>query len=344
MPPKRPESLKNIEISQPVSAVSITDTLTLVVKGEGGVEVRVKESGIDQHRKDNPPIACGNEEVKKLKFEDLRIGHELGKGSQGKVRIVQHRVTKEKYALKYISFESDSDEMRLALAAELQHVTAVKHKNVVSSYEAFFREGQLYIVLEYMNAGTMKDIIKNHPKQFTEPILAYISRELFQGLEYLHSLKMIHRDIKPANVLANTKGEVKISDFGVAKTFSGGDLQTLSAQGSIPYMSPERIRSNPYSFNSDVWSAGLCLAECALGEYPFCLRKTIFELCHAIASGSVKIDWSGSNFSDEFKDFIHSCLLPDDARPSAEQLLSHPFLRKADGLSAEAVGLWFAAS
>ncbi|KAK9496373.1 hypothetical protein O3M35_013324 [Rhynocoris fuscipes] len=63
---------------------------------------------------------------------------------------------------------------------------------------------------------------------------------------------MVHRDIKPANVLANSKGEVKISDFGVAKTFSGEDLKTLSAQGSVPYMSPERIQQQPYSFSSDI--------------------------------------------------------------------------------------------
>lgn len=344
MPPKRPEALGQIQVSRPENPVSITDTLTLVVKGEGGMEMRVKESGIDQRQKDAPAPVQNSVMSDKLKFEDLRIGHELGKGSQGKVRVVQHRVTNEKYALKYIAFESDSDDMRLALESELRHVAAVKHKNVVSSYEAFFRDGRLYIVLEYMNAGTMKDIIQKHPKQFSEPVLAYIARELFQGLAYLHSLKMIHRDIKPANVLANSRGEVKISDFGVAKTFSGGDLQTLSSQGSIPYMSPERIKSNPYSFNSDVWSAGLCLAECALGEYPFSnLKKTIFDLCHDIAYGSAKIDWDGSgiSFSNEFKQFIESCLRPEASRPSAAELLGHPFLKKADGLTPEKVGEWF---
>lgn len=345
MPPKRPDALGPIQVAQPSAAVSITDTLTLVIKGEGGMEMRVKESGFAQPPKD-VPAPKQDVVLNKLKFEDLRIGHELGKGSQGKVRVVQHRVTNEKFALKYISFESDSEDIRLPLESELRQVAAVKHKNVVSSYEAFFREGRLFVVLEYMNAGTMKDIIQKHPKQFSEPILAYIARELFQGLAYLHSLKMIHRDIKPANVLANSKGEVKISDFGVAKTFSGGDLQTLSSQGSIPYMSPERIRSNPYSFNSDVWSAGLCLAECAFGEYPFNYqKKTVFDLFNAIAYGTAVIDWekSGLTFSDDFKDFIESCLRPEESRPTATALLGHPFLKKADGLNPEVIGEWFTA-
>lgn len=344
MPPKRPGSLGPIQVAEANNAVSITDTLTLVIKGEGGMEMRVKESGIDQPSKDVPAPKKEVEVPNRLKFEDLRIGHELGKGSQGKVRVVQHRVTSQKFAMKYIPFESDTDDYRLALESELRQVVAVKHKNVVSSYEAFFRDGRLFVVLEYMNAGTMKDIIQKHQRDFSEPILAYIARELFQGLAYLHSLKMIHRDIKPANVLANSKGEVKISDFGVAKTFSGGDLQTLSSQGSIPYMSPERIRSNPYSFNSDVWSAGLCLAECAFGEYPFNYqKKTVFDLFNAIACGSAAIDWekSGLKFSDDFKDFIELCLRPEESRPSATTLLAHPFLRKADGLEPEVVGEWF---
>eukprot|EP00796_Vickermania_ingenoplastis_P000060 gene60-38_t len=278
MPPKRPEPLGRIAVDPKKEAVSITDTLTLVVKGEGGLEMRVKESGIDQRHTTAPavpsPAADGGSISNKLKFDDLRIGGELGKGSQGKVRVVQHRVTNEKFALKYISFESNSDDIILPLSAELRRVAAVKHQNLVSSYEAF--------------SG-----------KFTEPILAYIARELFQGLAYLHN-------------------------FGVAKTFVGGDLKTLSSQGSVPYMSPERIKSEPYSFDCD-------------------LNKNIFELCHDISSGAAKINWDqpGLNFSAECKDFIESCLKPEAERPSAAQQLQHPFLEKAKGLDPMEVGKWF---
>lgn len=346
MPPKRPAALGQLTVAPQEKGVSITDTMTLVVKGEGGVEMRVKQTGIAQGPQAPDPVTVPKSDavMNKLRFEDLRIGQEVGKGSQGKVRVVQHRDTGEKYALKYIAFDGDADETRSALEAELRQVAAVKHANIVSSYEAFFRDGRLYIVLEFMDAGTMNDIIKRHPEGFSEEMLAYMSRELFQGLQYLHSLKMIHRDIKPANVLMNSKGEVKISDFGVAKTFSGGDLQTLSSQGSIPYMSPERIQSRPYSFNSDVWSAGLAIAECALGQYPFTtLKPKIFELCQAIANGTAKIDWKGCGreFSEEFIDFIELCLRPPATRPSASDLLGHKFIQKAASIDAAAAGKWF---
>lgn len=345
MPPKRPQPLE-LHVVPEEKAVSITDTMTLVIKGEGGVEMRVKQTGIAQVPPAASPVDQPRPEavLNKLKFEDLRIGGELGHGSQGKVRVVQHKETGEKYALKYLAFGGDSDDMRLALESELRQVAAVKHKNIVSSYEAFFRDGRVYIVLEYMDAGTMNDIIKRHPRDISEDMLAYISRELFSGLEFLHRLKMIHRDIKPANVLANTKGEVKISDFGVAKKFSGSDLQTLSAQGSVPYMSPERIQSKPYSFDSDIWSAGLTIAECALGHYPFPgLKFRVFELCQAVANGTAKVCWTASErkFSDEFIDFIEQCLRPtEQQRPSAAELLQHPFIRKAANICPEEAGKW----
>ncbi|EPY37557.1 protein kinase [Angomonas deanei] len=129
MPPKRPQ-LEQLQIVPQDKAVSITDTMTLVVKGEGGVEMRVKQNGIAQNNQASSPKDSVRSDavMNKIKFEDLRIGSELGKGSQGKVRVVQHRETNEKFALKYITFSGDSDDMRLALESELRQVAAVKHK------------------------------------------------------------------------------------------------------------------------------------------------------------------------------------------------------------------------
>lgn len=344
---KRP----NLTLDAPVQsqqAVSITDTLTLVVKGEGGVEMRVKESGVlGPPPAANPVGSPGASEavLNKLKFEDLRIGPELGKGSQGKVRVVQHRQTLEKFALKYLAFEGDVDSQRVLLQSELTQVEALKHENVVSSYEAFFRDGKVYILLEYMDCGTMKDVLKRHPRDFDDVKLAYCAREILKGLDYLHESKVVHRDLKPANVLANSKGEVKISDFGVAKRFSGADLQTLSSMGSVTYMSPERVQSQPYSFACDIWSAGLTIAELAMGSYPFHSRN-MFELCQIITASPVVINWddSGRSPSTELKDFVSLCLLPVTSRPSARGLLSHPFILMADTVERSQMGKWFSES
>jgi mitogen-activated protein kinase kinase 1 len=350
MPPKgRPV----LEIAAPVeepSGVRITDTLTLVVKSDGGVEMRVKESGIagPASAKVTPAPAgspsTGEAVLNKLKFEDLRIGPELGRGSQGKVRIVQHRGTLEKFAMKYLIFEGDIESQRMALQAELRQVEALKDANVVSSYEAFFRDGKLFILLEYMDCGTMKDIMRNHPDGIEEPKLAFIAREIMKGLRYLHESKVVHRDLKPANVLCNSKGEVKISDFGVAKQFqTDATMFTLSSQGSVAYMSPERIHSEPYSYSCDIWSVGVTIAELALGEYPFGGKKSVYDLCQVITASPVQILWERNSrtFSPELKDFVMKCLNPIASRPSASQLLEHPFLQSAKCVTTEEVGRYF---
>jgi mitogen-activated protein kinase kinase 1 len=343
MPPKRP----TIQIAPAAEqAVCITNTMTLVVRGANGEEIRVKEGGI-------APVSGSAVQaydmpvMNALKFDDLRIGQEIGKGAQGKVRVVQHKTTGERYALKYLTFVGDIEQMRLALQSELRQVEALKHANIVSSYEAFFRDGKLFIVLEYMNAGTMNDVIKRHPLTFTEEKIAFVARELLKGINHLHKSNIVHRDLKPANVLANSKGEVKISDFGVATKLSSESQHTLSSQGSVPYMSPERVKSLPYSFSCDIWSAGLTVAECALGQYPFVsLKSKMFELCQALGNSTARVSWEAAkrDCSTELKDFVNSCLLPVESRPTAEQLLQHQFLLKADIVNPREIGEWFISS
>ncbi|ESL07378.1 protein kinase [Trypanosoma rangeli SC58] len=350
MPPKRPV-LEHLKIDPPEKTVSITDTLTLVVKGDGGLEMRVKESCIASgptfparaaEKKDNTKDVA----AEKIRFEDLRTCQELGKGSQGRVRLALHLSSKKKYAVKYIRLEEDTDSMRQALESELRQVKSLMHKNLVTSHEAFFRDGRVYIVLEYMDAGSIADVLKRHSNNFKEVMLAYVARELLQGLEHLHASKVIHRDIKPVNVLANSKGEVKIADFGVAKRFSGGDVETLSAQGSIIYMSPERIQGQPYSFNSDIWSVGMTIAECALGAYPFMsMKHNLYDLMQAIATRTARIDWTtdGREHSPELIDFVNQCLRPASARPTATNFLHHPFIQKATNVDPVEAGSWFVA-
>ncbi|EKG07588.1 protein kinase, putative [Trypanosoma cruzi] len=348
MPPKRPV-LENLRIDPPEKTVSITDTLTLVVKGDGGLEMRVKESFMASGPAFPAQAAKQKDDkndvsMEKIRFEDLRTCQELGKGSQGRVRLARHLPTGKRYAVKYIRLEEDTDGMRQALESELRQVKALMHKNLVTSHEAFFRDGRVYIVLEYMDAGSIADVLRRHPNNFNEVMLAYVARELLQGLEHLHASKVIHRDIKPVNALANSKGEVKIADFGVAKRFSGGDVETLSAQGSLIYMSPERIQGQPYSFNSDIWSVGLTIAECALGAYPFAsMKHSLYDLMQAIATRTARVDWTadGREHSSELIDFVDQCLRPVSSRPTATELLHHPFIQKAANVDPAEAGRWF---
>lgn len=345
MPPKRP-TLAPLQQEPPApQAVSITNTMTLVVRGANGEEIRVKEGGIAPvGAAATPPTSSDAPVMNALRFDDLKIGQEIGRGAQGKVRVVQHKVTGTLYALKYLTFTGDIEQMRLALQSELRQVEALKHANIVSSYEAFFRDSKLYIVLEYMNAGTMTDVVRRHPLTFTEEKVAFVARELLNGIHHLHRSNIVHRDLKPANVLANSRGEVKIADFGVATKLSSDSQQTLSSQGSVPYMSPERVKSLPYSFSCDIWSAGVTVAELAIGQYPFIsLKSKMFELVQALGNNTACVSWESAprDCSPELKDFVNSCLLPVESRPTAEQLLQHPFLYRASYVNPTEIGEWF---
>ncbi|KXZ51148.1 hypothetical protein GPECTOR_13g635 [Gonium pectorale] len=167
-----------------------------------------------------------------------------------------------------------------------------------------------------------------------EPVIAHLARQLVAGLHYLHKeLKVVHRDIKPSNLLLNGAGEVKISDFGVSGQLASSVSNCLSWVGTVTYMSPERIKGDSYSFDSDLWSLGLTLLECALGRFPYPppgetgVNLGFWELLEYIVvepPPSLPPD----QFSSELVDFIAQCLQKDaKARPSVAALAQHPFLK-----------------
>jgi len=94
--------------------------------------------------------------------------------------------------------------------------------------------------------------------------------QVLKGLDYLHrKMKVIHRDIKPSNLLLNSKGQIKIADFGVSGKMMHTNDSKSSWVGTLMYMSPERFRGEHYNSNTDIWSLGLSIMECALGYYPY---------------------------------------------------------------------------
>jgi mitogen-activated protein kinase kinase len=148
---------------------------------------------------------------------------------------------------------------------------------IVDFYGAFFQEGAVYICMEFMDGGS---IDKLYADGVPEGVLRKITMATTMGLKSLKDEhNIIHRDVKPTNILMNTKGAIKICDFGVS-----GNLVASIAKTNIgcqSYMAPERISSggiaqagaNPgggtYSVQSDIWSLGLTIIECALGRYPY---------------------------------------------------------------------------
>ena len=329
--------------------LEISETMTLVL-GDGKDKYVVNDAGVERTphphstRLSTPHSSAPVEAMLgQIKFDQLQLLEVLGQGSQGRVRKVLNKATGQVLAMKSIPFSSDIDPLRKALIHELERITAIKHQNVVSSYEAYFRDGKLYIVMEFMDCGTCADLIKRHGPLNDEHV-SYIARHVVTGMAHLHAHDVVHRDTKPANMLSNSAGDVKISDFGVAGDGSKVLLQTNV--GSTPYMSPERIKSEPYTKTCDIWSTGLSIAEMALGAYPFGnVKSKFFELCQIIASGTARPLWSqlqpNRAFHPDLIDFVDRCLQPSSTRPTADQLLLHPFLDLGRNIPPETMGALF---
>lgn len=263
-----------------------------------------------------------------------RIGV-LGAGSGGKVYKVRDRWTGREYALKIIQ-EKHELAVRRQIMREMEILRTSKSQHLVECYGVFDHGGEISFVLEYMDGGTLADVLKFH-KKIGERYLAEVTKQVLMGLLYLHKHKIVHRDIKPSNLLLNRKQEVKIADFGVSTVLANTLAQCNSFVGTCAYMSPERFdpdgNGGEYGYAADIWSLGLTLLECAIGRFP-CLKpgeKPDWPtLMYAICWGEPPAP--PADASPEFRNFIVLCLQKESVRrPSAEMLLSHPFVRKYEG-------------
>ncbi|CAG9995939.1 unnamed protein product [Clonostachys byssicola] len=236
-------------------------------------------------------------------------------------------------AMKEIRLELD-DAKFTTILKELVILHECVSPYIIDFYGAFFQEGAVYMCIEYMDGGS---IDKLYPGGIPEGVLRKITYSTVMGLKSLKDdHNIIHRDVKPTNILVNTRGQVKICDFGVS-----GNLVASIAKTNIgcqSYMAPERISGGgmaqvgnadgTYSVQSDIWSLGLTIIECAMGRYPYPpeVSSSIYSQLNAIVEGEPP-GLPEEGYSTVAKDFVRSCLnkIPK-LRPTYAMLLKHPWL------------------
>ncbi|KMT12797.1 hypothetical protein BVRB_4g088910 [Beta vulgaris subsp. vulgaris] len=270
-----------------------------------------------------------SEKTYRIASREMRVFGVIGSGASSIVQRAIHIPTHRILALKKINiFEK---EKRQQLLTEIRTLCeAPCTEGLVEFYGAFYipDSGQISIALEYMDGGSLADIIRIQ-KSIPESVLSAVVRKLLNGLSYLHGVQhLVHRDIKPANLLINLKGEAKITDFGISAGLENSMAMCATFIGTVTYMSPERIRNESYSYPADIWSLGLALFECGTGEFPYTANDGPVNLMLQILDDPSPSP-SKEKFSSEFCSFIDACLQKDaEARPTAEQLLAHPFITK----------------
>lgn len=278
-------------------------------------------------------------------LDDLEFSSEtLGAGSSGVVKQAIHLPTGTLLAVKVMSLSLEEGDRRKALQ-ELRTLHKCNHPNIVEFKGAFYRDGSISILLEFMDVGALDCLLQVNPTM-PEEVVGQLAAGLVSAMAYIHKeLHIVHRDIKPSNVLVNSAGQVKLSDFGVSSKLANTIGQATTFAGTVTFMSPERIKGDAHSTTSDVWSLGVTLLQCALGRFPYFDEQeeagrgiAFFDLLERIQNRPAPVP--PPSFSEDCRSFIAECLRKDPLkRPSAVDLLEHPFVIKHSSGS-EALTAW----
>jgi len=198
------------------------------------------------------------------------IVRNIGEGGMANVYLAIDTILNRKVAVKVLRGDLSSDEKFVRkFQREASSASTLDHPNIVGIYDVGEDDGNYYIVMEYVEGRTLKNLIKRRGS-LTLPEVIDIMGQITSGIEHAHEKNIIHRDIKPQNILILDDGLVKIADFGIAQALNNNELtQTNSVMGSVHYLPPEQANGTGSTFKSDIYSLGILMFELLIGKVPF---------------------------------------------------------------------------
>ena len=200
----------------------------------------------------------------------------LGVGGMAFVLKAEDLMMNRVVAIKILNDQYNGDEQaETRFINESKAVAMLSHKNIVSVYDVAIYPDMKYIVMEYLDGITLKEYLDKKGALPWKEACIYIGQVL-RALEHAHSKGVIHRDIKPQNIILQKNGEIKVTDFGIAKLPNDSSLTTTEkAIGTVYYISPEQASGKETSFSSDIYSVGVMLYEALTGRLPFVAESPV---------------------------------------------------------------------
>ncbi|EPY52665.1 STE/STE20/PAKA protein kinase Shk2 [Schizosaccharomyces cryophilus OY26] len=259
------------------------------------------------------------------------IKHKLGQGASGSVYLAKVKAGNQVYKDELVAVKSMDLHFQNRKELILNEITVMResfHPNIVSFLDAFLiKDRHLWVIMEYMNAGSLTNIIQQH--KLTEEHVARICLEICKGIQHLHARNVIHRDIKSDNVLLDKQGNIKITDFGFCARLMDRSHKRVTMVGTPYWMAPEIIKQQKYGTKVDIWSLGIMIIEMLENEPPY-LREDPIKALYMIAKTGAPSLKKPELVSKELHSFLNSCLNSETIfRATAAELLNHTFLRRA---------------
>ena len=269
--------------------------------------------------------------IKEVKLEDFKILKIIGRGSFGKVSLVEYIPTNEIYAMK--SLKKD------ILIEQEQIENTILEKNILENINypllcnlifCFQTEERIYFIMPFLSGGELFQHLRKF-RTFDEPKVKFYSSQIALAIEYLHNKGIIYRDLKPENILMDEKGYLRLADFGMAKKLNNNE-KAMSFCGTPEYLAPEIIIGEGHDKNADWWSFGILIYEMLCGLPPFYVEnlERMYEL---IKSGPLKFP-KRITLSDEAKDIIKKLLERNVKKRlgynGIKEIKEHPFFKDID--------------
>eukprot|EP00347_Sterkiella_histriomuscorum_P001664 403371145 len=269
----------------------------------------------------------------RISKDDFKIVKVIGRGTFGKVFMVQKKDTQQVYAMKVLKKEQiNARNLRIKTKSEREILEKIRNPFIVDLHYAFQTLDKLYFIMDFLNGGELFWHLRKDLK-FSEKRARFYAAEIILALECLHSNGIIYRDLKPENIILDSEGHLKITDFGLSKQGlqrEGDEMKTYSFCGTPEYLAPEIITGQGHDKSCDWWSLGALIYEMLSGRPPH-YQKNRKQMMTDIVEKRIEMK---QYFSVEAKSLLNGLLDKDPIRrlgaseEDASELKRHPWFVK----------------